>query len=303
MKLFLATLIIFFCSLGFAQEDLEDAEFDDSSFLQSVNNSPAYTDVNDDIESIPYQKAPKLNPNTKIITTQKGKFIYHPNQEKGLYKITRSNEYLYKYKKSELKGFIHIKGGSLNLENFPTEPTDGGQSLFEELYDSDSLTTIYLEYEWQPLKKFRSISFKAGFGLSYARGKGRFLDTSLAGAQAQEAYTFMMFPLSVGVIYKFKFMNNQLFIPFGTAAIDYNLATEFRSGFKAFKYAGVLASHFGGGVLLNLGWLEKTAALDLDREFGINNTYLSLEARTVVSLYDDKNIDGLVFLAGLSFEY
>lgn len=287
-----------FCSLGLAQTD---DEFDLAS-KSKLSDDDFTNSVDDDIDELPYQEVPKLSPDTKIITTKKGKFIYHPNQEKGLYKITRSNEYLYKYKKSPLRGFIHIKGGSLNLENFPVATPD--KSLFEKLYGSTNLTTLYLEYEWQPLKKLRSLSLKAGGGISYARGKGRFLDASLANQKAQEKYTFMMFPLSLGLTYKLKMMHDQLFIPFATAAVDYNLATEFRSGFEAFKYMGVWSSHFGGGVLLNLGWLEKTAALDLDRQYGINNTYLSLEARTIVSFDNKKgDISGVVVLAGLSFEY
>ncbi len=286
MNLILSALIIFCCSLSTA------AELDGDGFINSVNS---------DLDGIPYKKIPKLNPNTQTVTTKKGRFIYHPNQEKGLYKITRSNEYLYKYKKSPLKGFIHLKGGRINLENFPGKAST---TKFKDLYDSTSLTTLYMEYEWQPLKKLRSLSLKMGGGISYARGSGRFLDTSLAGQEAKEKYTFMMFPLSLGLIYKFKFMHDQLFVPFATAAFDYNLATEFRSGFTAFKYRGVLASHVGGGVLLNLGWLERTAALDLDRQYGINNTYLSLEARSVISFDKDKgDISGFVVLAGLSFEY
>lgn len=319
MKLLIQISILLFCSLSFAQSDLElDTEFSSDDFLRGIDAKPQSSsgnfdglseildenlldkNLNDNLDQIPYQKTPKLNPNTQIITTKNGKYIYHPNQEKGLYKINRENEYHYKYKKSPLDGFIHIKGGRLNLENFPEKSST---TKFSDLYDSTSLTTIYFEYEWQPFKKHRSISLKTGMGISYARGKGRFLDAGLAALQAQESYTFMMFPLSAGLTYKFKFVDNQVFMPFATGGINYNFAIEFRSSFEAFRHSGILASHFGGGVLLNLGWLERSAALELDKEFGINNTYLSLEGRSIVSFYNDKDINGFIFLAGLSFEY
>jgi hypothetical protein len=155
------------------------------------------------------------------------------------------------------------------------------------------------------MKKYRSLSFKAGAGIAYARGNGQFVGENSVneGQISSEKYTFMMIPISAGVVYKFKYINDQLFIPFATGSLDYNLATEFRSGFEAFKYAGILGAHFGGGVLLNLGWLERSAALELDKEFGINNTYLSIEARQVVSFEDENDINGFMFLAGLSFEY
>lgn len=281
-------------------EELEGFEFEEDA--ENIND-----DFSNDLKSIPKQQTPKLNPRTQVVTTKKGKYIYHPNQEKGLYKITRNNEYHYKYKKSKLEGFIHVKGGNLNLENFPQEfetaDADGNTSLFQALYDKGSITTVYLEYEWKPLKGNRSLSLKAGTGISYARGKGRFVSGENEGQTSDEAYTMMMFPLSAGAIYKFHLWSDQLFMPFATAGVDYNLFTEFRSGFEAFKYAGVLAGHAGGGVLLNLGWLERAAALEMDREFGINNTYLSLEARFITSFYDEFDTTGLVFLAGLSFEY
>lgn len=314
MKIFFLLFLALNTQAAFAEEDLvelEEIEFSEDDFLTEVKNDSKLKprslneDFSLDVDAIPEERTPKLNPNTQIITTKKGQYIYHPNQEKGLYKIGRENEYHYKYKKSPLDGFIHVKGGSLNLENFPKEPTSGEKSLFEKLYDSTSITTAYFEYEWQPFKTLRSLSLKAGLGISYARGNGRFVGAGNVneGATAQEKYTLMVFPLSMGAIYKFKFMNDQLFLPYVTGALDYTTVTEFRSGFEAFRRAGILGAHAGGGVLLNLGWLEKSAALELDKDFGINNAYLSLEGRSVISFDDEFDINGFIFLAGLSFEY
>lgn len=257
--------------------------------------------IEEDLNFTPELETPKLNPNTQVISTRSGKYIYHPNQEKGLYKITRNNEYLYKFKKSPTKGFFNIKAGQVNLENFPSE---GATTRFETLYDSTSITALFLEYDWEPFKKFRSLAVVAGGGISYARGRGQFVDAGAAnGFPAQEAYTFMLWSSSLGLTYKFKYKQDQLFMPFINGALDYNVATEFRSSFKNFKFKGILGAHFGGGVNLNLGWLERAAALELDKEFGINNAYLTLEGRQVISFDDDTNINGFVVLAGLSFEY
>lgn len=305
----LLLLIIFsFSNLTFAQDsfdDGEDIEFDGTAFLENIDEESTdelsdLTFDDEDLSNVPMEEEPKLNPNTKIIATKNGKYIYHPNQEKGLYKINRSNEYQYKYKKSPLKGFIHVKGGNFNFENFPNKDSS---LKFSDYYDKDSLVTAFFEYEWQPMKKYRSLSLKVGGGVAYARGNGRFVAGVNAGVESSEAYTFMMFPINAGLVYKFKYIDDQLFIPFASGSLDYNLATEFRSGFEAFKYSGILGAHFGGGALLNLGWLERSAALELDKEFGINNTYFSLEARQVISFDTDKDISGFMFLAGLSFEY
>lgn len=290
----------------------EDNEFDFSSDdLNDKPNKGTDEDINadnwddqsieKDISFAPEKETPKLNPGTQVVSTRSGKYIYHPNQEKGLYKINRSSEYLYKFEKSPAKGFFNIKAGQVNLENFPAE---GSATKFEDLYDSNSITALFMEYDWEPFKKWRSLSVVAGGGISYARGRGQFVNSGAAGGfPAQEAYTFMLWSSSVGLTYKFKYKTDQLFMPFINGALDYSLATEFRSGFKNFKYQGILGAHFGGGAALNLGWLERAAALELDKEFGINNAYLTLEARNIVSFDEDNDISGLIFLAGLSFEY
>ncbi len=303
MKPFLLiTFFIFNTHLAFGR-DIVEANKDDFSMGIGNNNElqlQKSTDTLLGINTTPGKKILKLNPQTIVANNEK--YIYHPNQEKGLYKINRENEYHYTYKKSPLNGFIHIKGGSLDLRNFPSK---NSQTKFNDLYNSNSITTVYFEYEWQPFKKHRSLSLNTGLGISYAQGQGRFIgvENININLKAQEEYTFILFPMSVGLIYKFKFISDQLFLPFAAGAFDYNLATEFRSGLKAFKYAGILGAHWGGGVLLNLGWFEKDSALELDKEFGVNNIYISLEGRQVISFYDDTDINGFIFLAGLSFEY
>jgi|GEM_PF-3537803 len=283
---------------NFSSGDIEESGLDDDDFEDQ--------NVEEDLSFAPEKNTPKLNPDTQVISTKKGKYIYHPNQEKGLYKINRNNEYMYKFEKSPAKGFFSIKAGRVNLEDFPSE---GSATKFETLYDATSITALFLEYDWEPFKKWRSWSVVAGGGISYARGKGRFVSGENGtagpndGLQAQEGYTFMLWSASLGLTYKFKYKTDQLFLPFVNGAFNYNLATEFRSGFEAFKFQGILGAHFGGGAALNLGWLERAASLELDKEFGINNAYLSFEARNIISFDKDNDINGLIFLAGLSFEY
>lgn len=288
-----------------AQEEKEDFSFSD----EDLNNDESEFNFSDDdlkdskIESdlsfTPEKETPKLNPDTRIISTRKGKYIYHPNQEKGLYKINKKSEYLYKYKQSPAKGFINVKAGNVNLANFEAE--DG--TKFSDLYDSDSITALFFEYDWEPFKKHRSLSVKVGGGLSYARGSGRFVGNTNVQDSPLERFNFMLFNSTAGLTYKFKNLSNQLFIPFVTGGLDYNLATEFKSGFSAFKYQGILGAHAGGGLSINISWLERQASLDLDRQYGINNTYLTIEARNIISFDEDEDIGGLIIIAGLSFEY
>ncbi len=232
-------------------------------------------------------------------TSKDGKYIYHPNQEKGLYKINKNGEYLYKYKKSKLHGFIHLKGGLYNFENFPTD-VEGLQ--FEDFYDSNNATTFLIEYDWPIFKKFQSLSLKFTGGFSYNRGRGKFVDSTI-DTPVQERYTFWFFPVGVGLTYKLKFISNQIFLPYVHASLNYNLMAEYKEDFESFEYLGILGANAAAGVSINMGWFERLTALQLDQDFGINNVYLSFEARQVVSFEANNDINGFVFLGGFSFEY
>jgi hypothetical protein len=228
-----------------------------------------------------------------------GKYIYHPNQDKGLYKINRNGEYLYKYKKSKLHGFIHLKGGLYDFENFPTD-IEGLQ--FEDFYDSNKTTTFLIEYDWPIFKKFQSLSLKFTGGFSYNRGRGKFIDSTI-DTPVQERFTFWFFPIGVGLTYKLKFISNQIFLPYVHASFNYNFMIEYKEDFDSFKYLGILGANAAAGLSINMGWFERLTALQLDQDFGINNVYLSFEARQVLSFEKDNDINGLVFLGGFSFEY
>lgn len=281
-------------------DEEESASFQDEDFnLQNEN-------FEEDLESFPVSEEPKLSPETRFVKSEGGLYIYHPNQDKGLYKISRSNEYHYKYKKSPQNGFINVKGGNFNLENFP------GKSIepkYLDLYGSTNLTAFYFEYEAMPFKGLKksipNLNFVLGAGLSYAHGSGRFVvnDPTRPEGSPKEGYSLMLFPLSLGLTYKIKLTHDPLFMPYVTAAADYNFLIEVRSGFKDFNYSGIAGAHLAGGLSLNLGWLERQAALTMDRDYGINNTYLSVEARYLTSFYKDWDLNGMVIVGGLSFEY
>jgi len=232
-------------------------------------------------------------------SSKDGKYIYHPNQDKGLYKINKNGEYLYKYKKSKLHGFIHVKGGQYNFENFPTD-IEGLQ--FVDFYDTNKPLAFLIEYDWPIFKKFQSLSLKLTGGFSYNRGRGKFVDSNV-NTPVQERYTFWFFPVGIGLTYKLKFISNQIFLPYVHASANYNFMAEYREDFDAFEYLGILGANAAAGLSINMGWFERLTALQLDQDFGINNVYLSLEGRWVQSFEENNDINGFVFLGGFSFEY
>lgn len=286
----------------FDSEDLDSEDFD---FQESFSQGDDGFMPTDEIEKIePVRQRSRFTENEPN-DSKDGKYIYHPNQEKGLYKINKNEEYLYKYERSKINGFFHLKIGSYNFKNFETNadvPANTTRPRFVDFYDTNTPLTFLLEYDWPLFKKLQSLSLSFSGGFSYNRGSGRFTDANVT-SPVQERYTFWFLPVGVGLTYKFKFINNQIFLPYVNGTLNYNLLLEYREGFDAFEYLGVFGAHVAGGIAINLGWFERLTALQLDQDFGINNVYLTLEGRQVLSFENESDIGGFVFLGGLSFEY
>ena len=283
-RLVLISLLLF-SLLSFSQEEFDTEMEEDNFDLEASFNEEdsEFTDDEPEIKS----------------TREDGRYIYHPNQEKGLFKINKNGEYLYEYDRTELHGFLHIKFGYYNFENFPSD-TPGIQ--FEDFYDSNSAFTFIIEYDWPIFKKRQSLSLNFSGGVSYNKGNGKFLNSSIS-TPVQERYTLWFLPMGIGLTYKLKFISNQIFLPYINGFLNYNLLLEYREKLEDFKYLGIFGVNFSGGLAINLGWFERLAVLQLDQEFGINNAYLTLEGRQVMSFEENNDITGFVFLGGLSFEY
>jgi hypothetical protein len=67
-----------------------------------------------------------------------------------------------------------------------------------------------------------------------------------------------------------------------------------------------VAYYYGAGVLLQLGWLDPSAALDAYTESGIENTFVFLEMRKHTAAAGDEDPDfstDLDINAGLTLEF
>ncbi len=318
-------------SISFAQledEDFEitdkDEDFDIDEFIdEAAKEDPDLADITEEdsdddssdfdeyaieeeIENLrsPKESEPLYRPSKSQRVSKKGRgrYIYHPNQKKGLFKIDRDGNYYYKIDSSKRKAAFSLRGGVANFKNFQ-DPNTG--LTYSDIYGGDTATSLNFDWEWKPFKKFKTLSIKFASGFIYDRGKGKLFDeaTGMVDGDAQESYTLIYLPNTVGATYRFRQYYKQLFVPFITGGLDYHIATELRDDFNRTKFLGIPAAHFGGGVDINLGWLERMADIELDREFGINNTYFSLELRQIVAFNSDRDIANTMFVAGFHFEY
>ena len=123
-----------------------------------------------------------------------------------------------------------------------------------------------------------------------------------SGRPSGERFNFSVVPISNSFVYRGDFHENQLFVPFVGAGFDYmyfreNLQGQVTEGMK-FGY------HVMGGVQILMEWFD--AAADSMEEFGINDTYLTLEGRW--NQIDNFGGDGLAFngftlSAGILFNF
>lgn len=256
-------------------------------------------DINSDVNSL---EGPNKKSNSKRV-----KFIKHPGQKQGLYKISADGKYYYKVEESKQKYGLGLKGGAVVLNQLVN--ADAGIS-FNDIYGSSAKGAFFLEYYWSYFKDknvpniLKKARVKFGSGLLLASGTGRFREPLLNEVDSKESYTFLAFPNHLGLHLSFEFKGKQLVVPFVTGALEYLIGIELQGGnFSRTKFLGQLGAHFGGGLALSLGWLDKAAQFDLDSEFGINQTFLTFELRQNVAIQQDFDFTATFLNVGLQLEF
>lgn len=219
--------------------------------------------------------------------------VKHPFAEKGLQRITKDRTYFYKVEESDQKSAVSVHAGMfdpINLVNPDAE--DSTYASFESNYDQSSNPAIMFEYEWQlwrtPVGKF---GLRIGSGIFVAQGHGHFVHNYNpdVAVEPRETFTFMMFPNTLGAVYRFHMAHKQLFIPYiegGGVAFAF---TELRDDDKGPKFGGALGAYGAGGVGINLTYFDYMTRTQLDREYGINACYLTVEYRrfqAITTRYD-----------------
>lgn len=248
-------------------------------------------------------QGPNKRPDSKRV-----KFIKHPNQKHGLYKISADGKYYYKVEESKQKYGLGIKGGAVIFNQL--QNTVGGTTVkFSDIYGSSAKGAFYLEYYWSYFKDkdvprlLKKARVKLGSGLLMASGNGRFQNLNYQGVQAQESYTFLAFPNHIGLHLGLEVSDKQLIVPFVTGALEYLVGFEMSGELSRTKVLGQLGAHVGGGLALSLGWLDDVAKINLDTEFGINESYLTVEFRQNVALQQDFDFTATFLNIGVQLEF
>lgn len=293
-KSLILLLTLFLTHFAFAQEEDEEQEILD---LEPVAEAPA--EVEGDSST-----------SEKVFDWSKHqgqREVPHPFAEKGLTRITKEGEYLYKVDESPQKRAASFRIGffdPINLENPEQAGLPG--STFEENYDQTASPMLLFDYEWQIMQnRWGKFALKAGTGLYVAQGNGHFASVSPVnqGLTPREIFTFIALPNSIGVVYRFQYSDRQLFVPYVDGGGTIFTFMEIRDDDQAPKWGASFAAYGAGGLALNLSYFDAIARAALDREYGINRMYFVAEYRVVQAITTKYDFSSDLMNAGFLMEF
>jgi hypothetical protein len=236
--------------------------------------------------------------------------VEHPFRERGLIRITKSREYLYKIDETEQKHAASFTAGMFHPGNL-SNPDAAGEvgSTFDDNYQQSDAPAFTVTYEWQfwpsAIGKW---GIQAGSGAYIAQGNGHFVvhdgaTNPNAGLTPREVFTFAVIPLNLGVVYRLQMFHRQMVVPYGLGGGTVFSFAELRDDNKGPKFGGSLGAYFAGGVALNLTYFDALSRIQLDREYGINAVYLTAEFRQIVAITQRYDFTSSLVNAGFLMEY
>lgn len=146
-----------------------------------------------------------------------------------------------------------------------------------------------------------TLGVEIGGGYLTKDGKGK----TLAGRDTGAETIFQSAPVDLTLLYRLNYFKEQFIVPYVGGGVSYNLYWERVKDGNEIK-GGMWGRHATGGINLLLDRLDKKSARDLEEDYGINNTYLTIGAtQSVINDFGKEEVDlgGWNYSAGLLFEF
>ena len=257
----------------------------DSPMVETVNPKPQ-----EEIRQLPI-------PDFKNYTN-KPKFIEHPLSEKGLIKIDKERVYIY-----DVQGSPQTRGTSVRFGVFdPTFLKNPETNVhFKDIYSNGDIPMIMVDYEWLLWRSLGKMYFTAGSGVFAGSGHGQFENETYF--TPKENFTFMVFPCNLGVTWRLQFTERQIFVPYAVGGGTLFAFAEIRDDDKPPRFGGSPAAYGGGGLQINMNFMETKSMFDLDRDYGINTIWFTAEYRRVQTLSQRFDFSSNVINAGFLIEF
>lgn len=296
----------------FDQDDSEPVV--ESPEIEGVETAPGPIAPNEEFaEEDPVDVQPEPLPvirqkPTPITRRKNSRYIQHPNSDKGLIKIDKNRVYYYRAPESPKNFSISFRAGM--YEPSELENPDQAGATYSNVYgDTSSFPLLLFDYEKQLFKNYEDLRYYLGGGFFYAEGSGQF---DLSGGQPQppesplEEFSLFVFPISAGVNWSLNFFKNQWLVPYGGGGVTAFVFGERRDDdlnpALGAKWGISPAAHFQFGGRMKLGSGPR-AFLDLDREYGINSMWLTVEYKNYIALSDKFDFSSDFIGGGLYLVY
>ena len=238
------------------------------------------------------------------------KKIQHPGAKEGLVKIKKDGSYIYDVKYELKDESSHIRFGQANqpeltitIQSLDASGKVTGENTlnFEDFYENASNFIIGYDYEWFPYADKARFGIQAGFSAMVVTGNGKLV--AAPNPASVESYTFATLPLTLGGVYRLEWKDKQMLAPYVAGGATYVVLAEKREDKSAPEFIGGFGFYGAGGVLLNIGAIDRDTSFQLDSEYGIGNMWLSLEFRVIEVNGEAFSFSNKYVNAGLSFDF
>ncbi|MEO0334853.1 MAG: hypothetical protein AAF202_00555 [Pseudomonadota bacterium] len=232
--------------------------------------------------------------------------IRHPLAPRGLIRITKDKTYVYRTNKSLQDRAISVRAGL--FEPTALENPDTGTS-FSDSYSTTRGPIVFFDYEWNWLRgSLGRIGYKLGTGVFTTQGNGQFKDFEDFPENGdrdvpKEVFTFAAFPNSASLVYRFQISDKQTIVPYVDGGLMAITFFELRDDQDFPKVGLAPAGFFSGGLAFSLESLDSLAILGLDREYGINDIYLTVEFRQILNVGSDYDFTASALNGGFLLEF
>ena len=263
-----------------------------------------------DLDEVTPKTAPGTDAPSKASKT--GEYLYEgapkqytPSGRAGIeapVSVSKLNEFQYATEVTPQTNSISVRLGAAqppNLQNPDNKFT------YEQIYGDGYMPVILGDYEWRLTSSIGRLGLKAGSGIMVSQGNGRFKTNNALRTEvlAEERMTFITFPNTATLIYKFQYAEKQIIVPFVEGGAGVFTFAEIRDDNRKPKFGAALAGVAAGGLNFLMDWLDERSVRNLDNEYGINHVWLTTEFRYVAGLNSEFDFSSSVINAGFMVEF
>jgi hypothetical protein len=210
-------------------------------------------------------------------------FSGRPGVEKPV-STTPSGEFDYAVEKTISNRSFSFRGGPYNPPGLKN--SDTGET-FQDIYPTKNIPMFLFDYEWKISKKNGELGLKLASGFFTTQGHGVFL-YKVADRRPDdvpiEMYSFLLFPNTASAVYKFKYKEDQAFVPWVEGGAGFFTFAELRNDGVTPKSGGAAVLVAAGGVDFLLDKVDPKGLRQLDLDWGVSHTWFTVEYRQYIGL-------------------